>query len=169
MENLRDLACLATKLYFEDADIVQNKLPAKAKDLARGFTEIIRPFQRDWFSIPGFGHLEDLCTDAINFKIDLLTSAHEHRLRFFPRGEMFDDVWMEGQDRNGISLLIAGSVYKRVLFCIFPAVVQAPPTQLGNCSEVGMAFTACKRLEWQPSDMELEGIVVVSKAVVLLE
>jgi hypothetical protein len=108
--------------------------------------------------------------NALKFKHSLLLSPKDYRVHFCLPGTPFDASWMVPEDVFGIPLLKENETNgKRVVMCLFPALVEIEASPFGEHVEVEEVLISNKR--FFPTAAERRAFdpkTVVSKACVLL-
>ena len=108
-------------------------------------------------------------TEASNLKRTLLLSPKDYRIHFPLPDTAFDPSWMKPEDVHGIPLKDAETVGKRVVMCIFPALVQIEAGPFVENVKVEELLVVNKRFFPTPAERKaFEPRTVVSKAFVLL-
>jgi hypothetical protein len=161
---------LGLKLLFENEDFKKSSMRTRAEKLI----EIInKTFKCAWSSAPGVnkngGSPEDWAHKSLKIKQDLMISPMDYRLHFCRPGTTFNPDWMRAEDSGNWKVSDADAASKKVVCCLFPALVEQDPEPF----EMGIQVEAllARNKKFFPSFQERQNLDpkrVISKACVLV-
>jgi hypothetical protein len=161
----------AALMFNDETDKLQNnRLAKQVITLEHNLLEALRISRP---SAPGCDPEYDphqWLKDALKFKHSLLLSPKDYRVHFCLPGTPYDESWMAAEDVFGIPFhKEAETEGKRVVMCLFPALVEIEAVPFGEHVEVEEVLISNKR--FFPTAAERRAFdpkTVVSKACVLL-
>jgi hypothetical protein len=159
-------------MFNDETDKLQNnRLAKQVSSLEHNLLAALRISRP---SAPGldrkYGRPREWLQYALKLKHSLLLSPKDYRVHFCLPGTPFDASWMVPEDVFGIPFLKENETNgKRVVMCLFPALVEIEAAPFGEHVEVEEVLISNKR--FFPTAAERRAFdpkTVVSKACVLL-
>jgi hypothetical protein len=161
----------ATLMFNDETDPLQNnRLAKQVSSLEHNLLEALHTCSPNAPGLdPEYGSREWL-QDALKFKHSLLLSPKDYRVHFCLPGTPYDESWMAAEDVFGIPLLKESETNgKRVIMCLFPALVEIEAVPFGEHVEVEEVLISNKRFFPTAAERRaFDPTTVVSKACVLL-
>jgi hypothetical protein len=160
----------AALMFSDETDALQNNRFAKqVSSLEHNLLTALGINRPDAPGLDPKYRPDEWLKDALKFKHSLLLSPKDYRVHFCLPGTPFDASWMAPEDVFGITLQPRETAGKRVVMCLFPALVEIEQAPFGEHVEVEEVLISNKRFFPTPAERRaFDPKTVVSKACVLL-
>ncbi len=159
---------MGLSLLFADKKYQESEFQTLTEQLVQGYSIAKSAFP----SAPGIDCLSDpeaWVQGALKLKLKLMIARRDYRIHNCLPGTSFDSTWMRAEDIDGRAISDSKANSKKVIICLFPALVEQDPRAL----EKGIDVSEClmKNKNFFPTWQEREALdpkQVICKAVVLI-
>jgi hypothetical protein len=173
IEEVRQLDRIATQCWFKDPHFQDVVLPERTSTILKciracwdAISSQVKPTRSDAEVV---SILEEAIQPILELKQALMVSSYEYRIRFIPPESLFDSTWMEAEDKDGQHIEPAHCFGKKILVCVFPALVQYQTRKLPSDAGVSAALAQNKRFFPTREEVAAFGAEdIIAKAFVVL-
>jgi hypothetical protein len=174
VSEVQHLDKLGLKLLFASEDFNKSNMRIRAEKLIDMTNKALK---RAWPSSPGIhenGRVpEDWAERSLKIKQELMISPMDYRLHFCRPGTTFNPDWMRAEDSGNWKVTDANAASKKVVCCLFPALVEQDPEPFKMGTQVEALLARNKKFfpsfqEKQNLEQNLDPKRVISKACVIV-